>query len=133
MFKSISYSEKGRFIQTYVDPVPELLYCVSVGPLSTFRGKCKSEGSKGPNSLRYVGRLPLGLTVLGAGSEARSGPMGAVKNKCDKNKGFWSSEIFGVKLHFPRCRHISARRMVRNCSRTLASRTKGCDSCCLSS
>jgi hypothetical protein len=89
--KPINYSEKDGFIWAYVDPVIELLHCVSVGLLPTFRGNllppvCKSEGSKGQNSLSYVGRLPLGLTVIGEGSEARSGPIGAVKSKCDKKK-----------------------------------------------
>ena len=72
-----------------------LLSCCTVcqwGPCRRFGGEpaaliCKSECSKRRNSLRCVGSLTLKLTVMGAGSEARSGAKGAVKNKRDKNKG----------------------------------------------
>ena len=62
-----------------------------VGILPTFRRNplpplLKSEG-KGRNSLHYVGGLTRGLTVIAAGSENRSGTVGAVKKKCDKRGG----------------------------------------------
>jgi hypothetical protein len=79
-----------------------LLSCCTVchwGPYRCFRGEnavpvWKSEGNKVRNSLRYVSRLPLGLTVMGARFEALSGPMGAMKSKRDKNKGVWNPKIF---------------------------------------